>query len=71
MRDGTCKTDARALLQNLRKFTIVNATDAAAAPRHQRQNQDRIMPTATAQQTLELHTGQFVESLAGAPPVYT
>ena len=29
MRDGTCKTDARALLQNLRNFTIVNATDAA------------------------------------------
>ena len=29
------------------------------------------MPIATAQQTLELHTGQFVDSLAGAPPIYT
>lgn len=29
------------------------------------------MPIATAQQTLELHTRQFVDSLAGAPPIYT
>ena len=28
------------------------------------------MPIATAQQTLELHTRQFVDSLAGAPPIY-
>ena len=29
------------------------------------------MPIARAQQTLELHTGQFVDSLVGAPPIYT
>jgi acetyl esterase len=29
------------------------------------------MPIARAQQTLELHTRQFVDSLAGAPPIYT
>jgi len=29
------------------------------------------MPIATAQPTLELHTQQFIDSLAGAPPIYT
>ena len=29
------------------------------------------MSTATAQPTLELHTQQFIDSLAGAPPIYT
>lgn len=29
------------------------------------------MSTATAEPTLELHTQQFVDSLAGAPPIYT
>jgi hypothetical protein len=29
------------------------------------------MSMATAQPTLELHTREFVDSLAGAPPIYT
>ena len=29
------------------------------------------MSMATAQPTLELHTQQFIDSLAGAPPIYT
>jgi acetyl esterase/lipase len=29
------------------------------------------MSTATAQPTLELHTQHFIDSLAGAPPIYT
>jgi acetyl esterase/lipase len=29
------------------------------------------MPIAAAQLTLELHTQQFIDSLAGAPPIYT
>ena len=29
------------------------------------------MSIATAQPTLELHTQQFIDSLAGGPPIYT
>ena len=29
------------------------------------------MSMSTAQPTLELHTQQFIDSLAGAPPIYT
>jgi acetyl esterase len=32
---------------------------------------ERIMSMATAEPTLEVHTQQFVDSLAGAPPIYT
>jgi acetyl esterase len=32
---------------------------------------ESIMSMATAQPTLELHTQQFIDSLAGAPPIYT
>src|SRR5215467_9107113 len=32
---------------------------------------ESIMSMAMAQPTLELHTHQFIDSLAGAPPIYT
>ena len=32
---------------------------------------ESIMSISTAQPTLELHTQEFIDSLAGAPPIYT